>query len=210
MNSGKNITTAFEVITKTYDSAKKLFDFFEIESDKADFIRLPIGAGKGFLRTPIKSYDPQYWLYREFCLIFQKKSNPFVNKIYKSGGLYVLILTLYSTEAITGYSDQPVVNIARFDIEEAILRDDWTDNISKPDWWFFFRPFWDSAGGNIKWSHNIEGTNRYEGKFTGKVSFDNWWGLTRIRGLTFPLVDLTNDNVEEKIFGGFNLLSNLD
>ncbi|MDR1070766.1 MAG: hypothetical protein LBL37_08315 [Gracilibacteraceae bacterium] len=192
MNSGKNISSAFEVVRQTYGNIYKLFSYIQEETDKrgdCDYKLLtPLPK---FLRWKSDQY-PDGWLINDFILLFQyvKNVEPLENG-WRNGPVYVFEVNL-----LEDY-EEPTAVVARFDYHDMST---WLKDISPSEHWGFYEPL-------NKWE-GLEFTDDGP-NFSGIVSGDEakYWGLKSVRGHYFPLTDITAANAFDKIIGGFERLA---
>ena len=150
--------------------------------------------------------DSSTWSYSNIILLFQRETDDEFGELgWRNGPVFVLELNLYEPE-----SDPikvPTVLISKYEYDNMTSNDGSVFNYpcSPSLHYMFYDPMYSTD--HIKFTENDD-WSEYDGHVIDKNYADKkWWGLRRIVGFSMPLVNLTGDNAEEIIFGGFNKLS---
>lgn len=181
MNSktGENILNAVRVITKTHENVDKLLNHCKNLSKK-DGSKYELLTEK-FLRW--KSDSNFYgWMLTSFILLFKRKDDD--NQ------------TIYGIEINL---DEVELNAVKYVYNAAV---DFERYISPADHWRYYYPVQDEVGDFTQ----IENEIYIESK---PKDAENKYSLNRVVFKTFPLIEITADNVKEKIFDTFDKLSAL-
>jgi len=188
MSLGENIHTAFEIVAKTYENVSKLISFCQDEaSEESDFIL----SSPKFLRWKSDN-DLGGWLMKSFIQLFQSSEDKLLDNQWREGPIYVMEINLNPYT----YSE-PMVNLAKFlyvDISS------WNEGVSPASHWIFHDPLYD---GKVEYDGD---DFEYTGTISDEAYSSRHWGLYRVVGVGMPLVEITRENVREKIFDGFRLL----
>lgn len=186
MNLGNNIFNAFEVVNKTHENVSKLMDYCKITaSEKGEYVL----AVPKFLRW--KS-DGSYlaWNLTSTILLFQYKKDKELESEWRDGPVYGIEINLYNKDVL----DQPMVTLARYDYDDI---KSWSPGCSPANHYIFYDPLY-YLDYQEKEDIYITEVNEEFGK--------KYWGLRRVKCIMVPLVEITQENAYEKIFGNFNRL----
>ncbi|WP_379969176.1 hypothetical protein [Ectobacillus sp. sgz5001026] len=191
MNSSENIRNAFMVVHKTYENIQKLMDHCKtIVSEKSNYISVV----DKFLRYKSDN-DYTGWYIKDFILLFQQRSDNELENEWRDGPIYVMEMELYNDES----KQQPTVYLSKFEYANI---GSWSKGCSPANHWRFYNPL-----------RNQEVMNIQTGKETTiatpktkELGEKYYWGLKKVSYIDFPLTDVNADNVEEKIFGSFDIL----
>lgn len=197
MNSTDNVRSAFHVVYKTYENIHKLMDYTKtIASAESNYINVV----DKFLRY--KS-DNEFsgWLIRDFILIFQKQKHQQLENEWRDGPLYVMEIELYDRETEMDSTHLPCIHLSKFIYKNGDIQD-WDKGCSPTNHWVFFDPLHNKQTMRIK----IENNCSILTPINQDYSVRNYWGVEKIVSKQIPLMDVTADNVVEKIFATFDSL----
>lgn len=194
MNSTNNVHNAFHVVYKTYENINKLMDYTATTaSEKSHYVSVV----DKFLRYKSDN-DFAGWFIKNFILIFQDKNhNEFENE-WRDGPLYVMEIELYGKDLDVS-NQLPCIRLSKFvygDIQS------WSKGCSPANHWRFYFPLRNKEIMNIK----TEGDYSYIVPYNQESSDRNYWGVKEIVSKKISLMDVTADNVVEKIFHTFDSL----
>jgi hypothetical protein len=202
---GEKIFNAFDVVRDTYSSVEKLSGSI-IKYTKENKDNKYTCITDFFLREDTKNKLIN-WAYSIFTMVFEKDSEP--------ESLYVLMIDLFPKYSVYGGEEykEPVISIMKYTYRN-------TDGI--PDCHFkdeLLKQSAYSAIGNpvmemdekiVEYTENASS----EGKaYTLTVTKDgeehsdeNWLGLRTIKAIDYPLVEITGENIYDRIFRVFDKL----
>ena len=195
MDLGANIFNAFEVVNKTHESIQRLMRFCENKAvERGDYVLV----SPKFLRWNTDS-DPGAWSYKRLIQLYQREADDeFGDYLWRDGPLFVFEMSLYDPDNY----DIPVVNISKYEYEDIASKITWPP--SPTNYWSIKPPMYSED--KVKYEYS-EDRCKYEGTVIDTRQADrHWWGLRRIVGFSVPLIDITNENAEDIIFGGFDSL----
>jgi hypothetical protein len=194
MSIGININNAFEVVIKTHENVKKLMDYC-INTAKTEGKFPPVT--EKFLRW---REDNNFWSWstQSVALLFQDASNGDANDIgWRDGPIYVLFINLYDS-----HCGEPMVNIAKYEYESIFP---WTSSPSHH--YIYAQPLFNEKN-EVTYTYD-EDEIIYTGIITNPASAKRWNGLRKITGFEIPLIEITAENANDKIFGGFDKLKDM-
>jgi hypothetical protein len=191
MNSSKNIRNAFMVVHKTYENVNKLMEYCKtIVAEKSNYINVI----DKFLRYKSDN-DYSGWYIKDFIILFQRKSDIELENEWRDGPIYVMEIELYSDN-----SEQiPTVYLSKFDYYEI---GSWSKGCSPANHWRFYYPLRNKEIMDIQINEEMTMATPK----TKELGDKYYWGLIKASYIQLPLTDINADNVEEKIFGGFDKL----
>lgn len=198
MSSGENICNAFRVILSTYENVQKLLDYSKIVAQEKTDYRL---ASPKFLRKKSDN-DTTAWLINDFILLFQNKNDPDceAQNEWKSAPVYVFEIFLGNEESDDG--DIPLVYLSKFEYKDI---NEWGKGCSPADHWAFYWPPVDDRLMDI-----IENQDYSIATPKNEKSSNTYWGLKKVITLEINLMEITSENIKEKIFDNFDRLRNLE
>ncbi len=177
--TGENILNAVRVITKTHENVDKLLNCCKNLS-KQDDSNYELLTEK-FLRW--KSDNNFYgWMLTSFILLFKRK-------VENEQTIYGIEINL----------DEVELNVVKYIYNDAV---DFERYISPASHWIYYYPIHNDTDEFMQ----IENENYIESK---PKDAENKYGLSRVVFKTFSLVEITADNVNEKVFGTFDKLAAL-
>ncbi len=196
MNSGENIKNALKVIYKTYENVEKLMEYTKtIAAEKTHYI----SSVPKFLRRKSDN-DTEAWLLNDFILLFQnsKSEDCESGNGWKNDSVFVFEICLGEK----GSENMPLVFISRFDYFKI---NEWSEGCSPANHWAFYYPLRneDYMDFDIKGGYKIA-TPRND------KSSKTYWGLKKIISKSISLLDITADNLQDKVFGEFDRLAELE
>lgn len=198
MNLGKNIGNAFLVVFETLQSVEKLINKCKAELDEEKYY-MPI---ENFLRW---NSDKHWsgWVYWSFILLFQRRKDGNVGKNgYINGAFYAVEINLDAEEY-----DEPQLIVAKFEFENV---SGWLDKSSSPitksDHGYFYSAIHEQGIYEKKDVKNevvkiatVEGCEE-----------QGFWGFRKLYYRAYRLVDVSQSNYKEMIFGTIEELSKTD
>ncbi|MED4040992.1 MULTISPECIES: hypothetical protein [Niallia] len=198
MNSTDNIKNAFHVIHHTYENVLKLMDYCKtIASEDSNYVSVV----NKFLRYKSDS-DVSGWYIQDFILIFQNKNDIELENEWRDGPLYVMEIELYNKdlreEQLKGL---PCIHLSKFEYES--LQKWKSGYIGPADHWRFFHAIRDTK---VRMNIQRNGDYSYIEPINQKESDRSYWGVKKIISKRIPLMDITSENVREKVFGTFDSL----
>lgn len=196
MNLGSNIHNAFVVVYQTLKSIEKLMIKCRVELDKSQYY-IP---AERFLRY---SSDVSWegWIYWSYILLFQRNEDGEVmdNK-WINGPVYAVEINVDSDTC-----NEPQLIIAKMDFGDISA---WTPGCSPANHTIFYNAIHGVSSYNLYYSGNnilIEPIDDYKKKVE-----KSFWGFQNLIRSDTNLVEVTQDNYKEKIFGKIEELSHLD
>lgn len=187
MSSGKNMHNAFRVVLDTYESVNKLIKFCGSDDIKKKY-HLPT---KKFLRYS-SDVDYEGWIYWSFIVLFQRIEDGSPNEnMWINAPVYAMEVNLDPDTC-----DEPELIIAKLEYNNIT---EWGKGCSPADHYAFYYPIHnDGPFDTVKHERYDEilpekGQEQY-------VS-NQYWTLRRVIRKKYPLVEITNENAYEKIFG---------
>jgi hypothetical protein len=193
MNSGKNIHNAFVVVYETYKSVQKLISKCQNEIDDTRY-HIPFN---GFLRYSSDVYWGG-WIYYSFILLFQRRKD---GKVMKNNWINAPIYAVeINLDADT--CDEPELIVAKMNFGNLSK---WVGS-SKSDHWYYYEPI------HKKYDYynsimNGEFEKIFPAEEYAKKVEDKYAGLQNLVIWRCPLVEVRNDNYQDKIFGTIERLS---
>jgi hypothetical protein len=191
MNSAENIRNAFVVVQKTYENVNKLMEYCKtIAAEKSNYT----SAMDKFLRYKSDN-DYSGWCIKDFILLFQRRSDIELENEWRDGPVFAIEIELCSDNL----EQMPTVYLSKFEYSDI---GSWGKGCSPASHWQFYYPL------RYEERMNFE-TNGEISKATPKTKEmgDRYYrGLTQVRHIHLPLIDINADNAEEKIFGNFDKL----
>ncbi len=198
MNTGENIRNAVLVLTKTYESVKKLMDHCKALAGEHGY---SVSVDK-FLRW--KS-DNNYhgWLLNSFILVFQKESDGECasGNEWKDGAVYTVEIFLGSEEEPDAL---PQLLVSQFEYNDI---NSWSKGCSPTEHWGFYQPVHREYADSFLFQDQDSSTTISTPK-TQKIS-QAYWDLHRVITKRFPLIQVNAENVSEMVFGTFDKISEM-
>lgn len=205
MEIGKNISNAFKVVGETHKSVDKLLKYCSaITNSQGNYGLLT----PKFLRWKSDQHHGG-WNINSFILLFYRNDTENEDGEGFDSDVYVMEINLYDeNKKIEGeISDQPYINLSRFIYKNRNIT---FEGCSPTNHWRFY---WPLRNKDIIFK-NIGNQDVYYGELKEHDYEDlgdkKYWGLRKILIKTIPLVDVTGDNVDDRIFGTFDFLYNID
>lgn len=196
MNSGKNIHNAFQVVFKTLQNVEKLISKCKAELDDSKYY-MPT---EKFMRY---SSDTSWegWIYWSFILLFQRKEDG--NIIRKNGWIdapiYAVEINLDSDTC-----DEPEIIIAKMEFEGIRT---WSAGCSSSNHSLFYSAI---HGSELYEQECLNGIISLKAKRGyEKEAANRFWGFRRSQIKIHKLVDVTQKNYKDIIFGSIEELSKL-
>lgn len=196
MNTGENIRNAVLVLSKTYESVKKLMDHCKAMGEDQGYV----AAADKFLRW--KS-DNNYrgWLLNSFILVFQKSTDPECpsGNEWREGPVYTAEIYLGGEEDPDAL---PMLCVSKFEYEDV---NSWAKGCSPTEHWGFYQPVHKEYGASFQVREVDAGITAARPK-TEKIS-ETYWGLKQVTTRRFPLTEVTGDTLRDVVFGTFDELA---
>ncbi len=196
MNSDENIKNALKVIFKTYENVEKLLEYCKtIAVEKTDYI----SSVPKFLRRKSDN-DTEAWLLSDFILLFQNKYNEECDSGngWRNGPLFVLEVCLGEK----GSDNIPLLYISKFEYSNL---NEWNEGCSPANHWAFYYPLRNEDYMDYKIDSQYKVATPKNEK-----SSKSYWGLKKVTSKSIRLLEVTSDNLQEKIFGEFDKLAELN
>lgn len=199
MNSGKNINNAFKVVFKTLQSVQELMECCTVNYDDKKYY-LPF---ERFLRySSDQSWDG--WIYWSFILVFQRKADGDIMKEndWIDAPLYAVEINLDSDTN----EEEPQIFIAKMEYNDLKT---WSKGISPGSHDKLYNPIHE-----VKYFDGTDKENKYR-IITPKVEAiekvnKNFWGFKKAVIKSIPLVQVTEENYLDIIFGSIEELATID
>lgn len=196
MNSSENIKNALKVIFKTYENVEKLMEYSKaIAAEKTDYT----SSVPKFLRKKSDN-DTEAWLLNDFILLFQNKNNEECESCngWRNGPLYVLEICLGEKRN----DNIPLLYLSKFEYNSI---NEWSEGCSPANHWAFYYPLRnkDYLDYEMKGEYKVATPKNEKGSKA-------YWGLKKVTSKTIGLLEVTSDNLQEKIFGEFDKLAELE
>lgn len=193
-----NIKNAFKVVKSTYDNISNLFSFFRTEIDDYSYERCP---NIPFLRWRTDDEkNPWGWFFHNLFVLFQKKSDEEMENKWRNGPLYCVEFCLHSNE----HDSTPCIFLHRFEYKNIL---NWSAGCGQGENWRVYWPFRDKSNNDIVIVDESQKIIKATPK-TEKYS-DKHWGYISDYRMEIDLVDLTSDNIKEKVFDNFDHLDEI-
>lgn len=196
MNSSENIKNALNVIFKTYENVEKLMEYSKtIASERTSYI----SSVPRFLRRKSDN-DTEAWLINDFILLFQNRNNEECESGngWINGPLYVSEICLGEK----GKDNIPLLYISKFEYNNI---NEWSEGCSPANHWVFYYPL---RNGDYM-NYETRGDYKIATPKNDKSS-KTYWGLKKVTTRTIDLLEVTSDNLQEKIFGEFDKLAGME
>lgn len=196
MNSSENIKNALKVLFNTYDNVEKMMEYSKtIAAEKTNYV----SSVSKFLRRKSDN-DTEVWLLNDFILLFQNKNSEecVSGNGWRNDAVYVLEICLGEKKN----DNIPLVYLSKFEYTNI---NEWSEGCSPANHWVFYFPL------------RNEGYMNFTTKDGYKISIPKnekcsktYWGLKKVTTKTIDLMEITSENLQEKIFGEFDKLTNFE
>jgi hypothetical protein len=185
-NLNNNIWNAFKVIEKTYEGVEKMMAFCDEKAQSNGY----------------ESYNKKYLRYKSDIYIDGWYTQGFI-KIYVKGRIGDA--SVYDVYVMNiNFFDEPKVYISKHFFAKSV-----SANISPNDYWLYDNPIGDMD------------KNEFETKFYETYSDlfvvipktgikEKYYGFEKAIFKEFKISSITKDNIEEIVFGTFDLLNKID
>lgn len=197
MNSTNNVNNAFHVVYKTYENIHKLMDYTKtIAPEKSHYVSVV----DKFLRYKSDN-DFAGWFIGDFILIFQDRDHSEFENEWRDGPLYVMEIELSNGESEMSNTHLPCIHLSKFMYGTENMQS-WSKGCSPANHWRFYYPLRNKELMNIEMGKDhvlITPINQ-------ESSDRHYWGVQQIISKQIPLMDVTADNVVDKIFATFDSL----
>lgn len=205
MDTGKNIYNAFKVVGETHCSVDKLMKYCSaIVNTQGNYGLLT----PRFLRWKSDT-DCNGWNTNSFILLFNRNNDENENDEDRNSDVYVMEIDLYdeNKELDGKMFEEPIINLSRFIYKDTNMS---FEGCSPTNHWRFY---WPLRNENIKFKI-IDKQDIYYGVLDEKSYVDlgdkKYLGFRKALTKVIPLVEVTGENVVDKIFGTFDLLYDID
>ena len=193
MNSGNNIHNAFQVVFDTYKSVDKLIKFCNSRADGKYYI-----PASRFLRYNSDN-NWEGWVFWSFILLFQRKEDGNVEpNEWINGPVYALEINLDPDTC-----KEPEIILAKFEYEDMLS---WSPGCSPSNHHIFYNPIHE-----VKHFESIKIDDAVvvlPQKGMEEIVANKYWSLKRVVKKNYPLMDVTNENAYDLVFGTFEILAN--
>lgn len=197
MNSSENIRNAVNVLYNTYDNVEKLMEYCKVTAEEKTDYRSSVPK---FLRYKSDN-DTSAWLLNDFILLFQNNTdnNCESGNGWKDGPVYVMEIYLGGSDY--DKEDYPSIFLSKFEYENI---NGWSEGCSPANHWVFYHPLRNKNYMDIKKTKGMTVATPQNEKASR-----TYWGLKKVIGKKLDLMEVTSENVKEKIFGSFDELAAL-
>lgn len=172
INRGENITTAIEIVRKTYENLDVLFTEMDRIGKEEGYITLT----PRFLRWK-SDFDSDGWMTRNFIKLYQAKSDPTTEKVtdLRTGSLFGIEVDLEREE-------YPTISLIRYTYDYST----WTRMPGVSDHWLFYNPFRETNLFEIVQKDDMWTSIPLE------KTKKRYWGIQRAVAIDIPLIDITS------------------
>lgn len=186
MSLDKNIENAFNVVLKTYENLDKMMKHCDLIAENRNYE----AKTEKFLRykSDVNYYG---WFIRAFFKLYQNKDDQGLNSDWRSGPVFCMEINFEGT---------PKIFLSKFEYEDM---NSWDSGISPSLFWGYWNPI---KSRNDGFMINPLENNYFESKPEREYMKEKYWGLQRVVYTEINLIDVTANNIEEKIFGEFDKL----
>lgn len=197
MNSTDNVRNAFHVVYKTYENVHKLMDYTKtIAPEKSHYVSVV----DKFLRYKSDN-DFAGWFIGDFILIFQDRDHSEFENEWRDGPLYVMEIELYDEDSEMSNTTLPCIRLSKF-IYDTETMQGWSKGCSPANHWRFFDPLHNKNTMQITVKNDFSILTPLNQDYSHR----NYWDVEKIITKQIPLMDVTADNVVDKIFATFDSL----
>ncbi|WP_214708943.1 MULTISPECIES: hypothetical protein [unclassified Exiguobacterium] len=197
MNSTDNVRNAFHVVYKTYENVHKLMDYTKtIAPEKSHYVSVV----DKFLRYKSDN-DFAGWFIGDFILIFQDRDHSEFENEWRDGPLYVMEIELYDEDSEMSNTTLPCIRLSKF-IYDTETMQGWSKGCSPANHWRFFDPLHNKNTMQITVKNDFSILTPLNQDYSHR----NYWDVEKIITKQTPLMDVTADNVVDKIFATFDSL----
>ncbi|WP_214710783.1 hypothetical protein [Exiguobacterium sp. s55] len=197
MNSTDNVRNAFHVVYKTYENVHKLMDYTKtIAPEKSHYVSVV----DKFLRYKSDN-DFAGWFIGDFILIFQDRDHSEFENEWRDGPLYVMEIELYDEDSEMSNTTLPCIRLSKF-IYDTETMQGWSKGCSPANHWRFFDPLHNKNTMQITVKNDFSILTPLNQDYSHR----NYWDVEKIITKQIPLMDVTVDNVVDKIFATFDSL----
>ncbi len=195
MSSSENIRNAFHVVYQTYENIQKLMDYCKtISNDKSNYINVV----DKFLRYKSDN-DIAGWYIQDFIILFQNKNDAELDNEWREGPIYVMEIELYNSNVeFESMKDMPCVHLSKFEYKTI---EEWDKGASPSEHWGFYYPLRDYDSMHIQEENGILHIKPLNEKASAR-----YWEVEKVTSKRIPLVEITADNIVEKVFKTFDIL----
>ena len=193
MNLGENIHNAFAVVFETLKSIEKLMTKCRAEMDQNKYYM----PAERFMRYS-SDLSWEGWIYWSFILLYQRKEDgEIMRNEWINAPVYAVEINVDSETC-----DEPLIYVAKMDFGDISK---WTSGCSPSNHTLFYNAI--HARDLYVEERNADGTVivRPKGVYKEKVAA-SFWGFRRLVRTEMKLVDVTQGNYKEMIFGAIERL----
>ena len=194
MNTGENIKNAGLVLLKTYESIYKMMDQCRSNASDAGYEKV----SDKFLRRRTDG-DPSGCMLSSFILLFQKQTAEELTDGWRNGPVFAAEINILDRD---NPQRLPELRLSRFDYADL---NGWK-GISPADHWGFHQPVDETFARDFI---REEADWYVISKPRSEKVASAYWDLVQVVTATTPLVEVTSDNLNEKVFGAFDRLSEI-
>lgn len=186
MNSSENIKNAFEVVNKTYQSVNK---FMLSCGSAAESSKQYVTAVPRFLRYKSDN-DIDGWSINFFIMLYQDINDIELASGWRNGPVYVVEMN---------FECFPTAFISKFEYKDLSY---WEKGCSPTSYWTFYYP---RNNKNNKFDIINKDQYKISKPKTTKIE-DDYWGLKKVVTYEEDLLNITSENIQEKIIDRFKWL----
>lgn len=134
--------------------------------------------------------DCDGWMVTDFFLLYQNKHDKKLENGWRNGAIYVMEINLEE-------EDIPTVFLSKFEYTDM---GSWTSGCSPANYWAFY---WPIRIDEMDYEKHTDVSVAIPKKSMEQKIAKDYWGLKRVVTVEVPLIELTADNVKDKVFGSF-------
>lgn len=196
MNLGENIHNAFAVVFETLKSIEKLMSKCRAEMDQEQYYM----PAERFMRYS-SDLSWEGWIYWSFILLYQRRAD---GEIMENGWIDAPIYAVeINVDAET--CDEPVIYVAKMDFEDIPK---WSKGCSPSNHTLFYNAI--HANDLYSEEERADGTVTVRPKESyGEKVAASFWGFQRLVRKEMNLVDVTQHNYKQMIFGTMESLKDM-
>lgn len=186
MNTNENIRNAFNVVRKTYENTDKLMRSLDELSGKYNY------ESKLDRFTRYSSdLDTYGWLFNSFGKIYQFKEDKILNSYWRDGYIYYVEIN---------FKEEPklIVAIANYELTG------WENGISPSHYWEISN----AVNHRDEFITDKLKEDYYKSKPISESVSKKYWKFKDAIFKEYDLTEITNENIEEKVFIEFNKMRN--
>lgn len=189
----ENIRSAFIAVHKTHENVYKLMEHCRsIAAEKTNYK----SANGKFLKWQSSS-NYYGWCIDDYILLFQRESDKKLKNEWRDGPIYAMEIMLHNDENV---EQLPTIYLSKFEYEGIAS---WEKGCSPSNHQHFYYPIRETDDMDIQ--RNGEELSLAIPK-TNEIADQYYAGVRKVSFVQLPLMSVTAENAEEKIFGNFEKL----